>query len=224
MVAVYVLNTSTKEFNFSTDNIKAFVDNEEVKIYSYEELFVKIQRRSEFASLGVILNSAIQSANAAYAQTTSNISATHYGPDGQMAATHGSVSAINAGENAKARREISKDTATDLAHVAAQKDLVVANINSTILRKTTIMPGAINGGYVTLSKISFPVANEGFAYIDCRRMYSGVGGYDGSCDKYMNKAKSTTDSKPDDTVDLKIIVTIEGEKHEFTFRQSKIKV
>ena len=100
--------------------------------------------------------------------------------------------------------------------------LAITNINSTILRKTTIMPGTINGGYVTLSKIPLPEPKKGFAYFECRRKSAGVGGYDGSCDRYLNKQADTV-PKPVDAVDVKVIVTIEGERHEFTFRQSNVK-
>lgn len=222
MLAVYVVNNSTNEFNFSTDNIKAFVGDEELKVYSYEDLFVKIQRKSEFASLGVILNSAIQSANAAYSQTNSNFSSTQYGPNGQIITSQGSINTVNAGESNKAQREISNEATANLSGIAARKELAITNINSTILRKTTIMPGTINGGYVTLSKIPLPEPKKGFAYFECRRKSAGVGGYDGSCDRYLNKQADTV-PKPVDAVDVKVIVTIEGERHEFTFRQSNVK-
>jgi len=218
-IAVYVVNNSTSEFNFSTENIKAYVDGESVKVYTYEELYKDIQRKASAAAFGAVLNSVVQSANAANERQTTDFTAT---TSNGINAVRGSVATVKTGLSAREQREIQRDAAANMSGIEARRHTSLQNLNSAILRKTTIMPGAIDGGYIILGHIPMPQPSYGRRYEECRRRrFSGDGSYDGSCE-YLREPDQSPSTGLQKWANVKIAVVVDGETHEFSFKHSKI--
>jgi hypothetical protein len=138
-IYIGLLNGSTKEFTFSTDNICVSEGNEVLKVYTHEELREEYERRIQAAIVLMAFAGAMQSASA-YQPSTTYI----YGPRGYVgyAQTYNPAAAIQA-------QQLAMSNTMQLMSAIKNSDDPNLVIINNALRKNTILPGYFAEGIIT---------------------------------------------------------------------------
>jgi hypothetical protein len=149
-MVVSVLNGTETPFNFSTEDIMVFADGQPVRVFSYDELIAEIRTRQAWAALSVAMSGAAQSMNAANAGRTyhSGTYNTGYG--------YGSYSgySYNPGAVQQAQAAANAQTIANMNVIKSQTDQALTELSATILKKTTVFPQMLHGGYIKLEYFS----------------------------------------------------------------------
>jgi len=183
---ITVFNGTDSPFNFSTENIKVYVDDIRHRIFTYDELIEEVKRQQDWAVVGAALNdvaNSMNAANAGYSYHSGTVNAYAYGNSGNSAHGYGSYSGYTYDAAAAQQAQTAANAKTQ-AYINAIRQRTEQSLNalsSTMLKKTTIMPSGSHSGYITSDKI--PNSNQ-----------------------HRN---------------VKIVVSVPGEKHEFLFKHSK---
>jgi hypothetical protein len=157
-IVVSVLNGTKESFNFSTEDIQVFVDEVPHRVFTYDELVAEVKRKQTWAAVAAALNGAAQSmnaANAGYSYQSGTTNAYAYDNYGNSAYGYGSYSGYtyNAAAAQQARATANSQTQANMQAIKNQTEQSLGALSSTMLKKTTVMPQAWHGGYVTINKI-----------------------------------------------------------------------
>lgn len=160
-IIVSVYNKSGRSFDFSTDNIKAYSDGVEIKIYTYEELAEEIRRKYNRAALAAALSglaNSMSAANAGHTYSSGSYNSSIYSNTGGSAYGYGTYSGhtYNPAVAQQAQRAANAETQANMASIKQQSEQAMSNLSSTILRKETVMPKTWFGGYIKLDALSRP--------------------------------------------------------------------
>ena len=185
MIYVSVYGTE-KSFDFSTENIQAFVDGNPHRVLAYDDLEAEIKSKKEKKVTEIETRYEAQSRNTAEGGYTSNVGAVP-GPGSKRAGDgeyRGAVSSAqmhveNVAEG-QSDLEVKKKAEIDAIEIETEKTL--AALNAVMLKKTTVLPNKWHRGYTAIEKIPDPARPH----------------------------------------EIKIIVAVAGEEHEFLFNHSKI--
>jgi hypothetical protein len=136
-----------------------------IHVYSYDELTAEVRRKQAWASVGVALTGAagaMGAANAGYTNTYGSYSGRVSGPDSSatMAGTY-SATTYDPGRAYAAQAINNAQTAENFAAVQAQGQQRLGELQGTILKDNTVLPGEWIGGLVVLD--APPEAADGVA-------------------------------------------------------------
>ena len=164
-LVVSVLNGTEKPFNFSTENIDAYVNGKPVKVFTYDELVAEIKKQQAAAALAIALGGIAQSmnaANAGYTYHSGTYNSSYYGNYGYSGYGSGSYSgySYNPAAALQAQAAANNQMMTNMAAVKAQTNQALNTLSSTILKKSTVFPQQMYGGYIKLEKIQTPKATN----------------------------------------------------------------
>lgn len=163
VLVVSVLNGTDKPFNFSTEDIEVYVDNNPLKVFTYDELVAEVEKQRAFAAFAVALGGVAQSINAAnsgYTYHSGTYNSSYYSNYGYSGYGYGSYSGYSYNPSAALQAQSTANTQmlTNMAVIKSQTNQALNEIGSTILKKSTVFPQKIHGGYIKLDKI--PVTKE----------------------------------------------------------------
>lgn len=184
---ISVLNGTDTPFNFSTEDVKVYVDEIPHKVFTYDELVAEVKRKQAWAAVAAALNGVSRSMNAAnagytYQSGTANAYAyNNYGGSAYGTSTYSGYS-YNAAAAQQAQASANAQNQAEFKAVQTQTEDSLNALSATILKKTTVMPQARHGGYITIEKLDDINVNH----------------------------------------ELKVIVTVSGEEHEFLFNHYKL--
>jgi len=155
---VTVLNGTEEPFNFSTEDVQVFVDGQPQKVFTYDELVAEVKRRQAWAAFAAALSGAAQSmsaANAGYTYNSGTYNAYAYDNYGNTAYGYGSYSGYtyNAAAAQQAQAAANAQTQANMRAIRNQTEQSLNALSATMLKKTTVLPHAWHGGYVTIDKI-----------------------------------------------------------------------
>lgn len=158
-IVISVLNKTNEPFNFSTDNVHAYLDGEPLRVFTYEELAAEVKKAQAWAAVAAALNGMAQSmnaANAGYTYQSGSFNASAYGNNGYSAHGYGSYSgySYNAAAAQQAQAAANAQTQAKMDAIRNQTEQSLAQLSSTILRKSTVMPQSWHGGYIALDNIA----------------------------------------------------------------------
>lgn len=158
-IVVTVLNGTDESFNFSTEDMQVFVDEAPHKVFTYDELVAEVKRKQAWAAFAAALNGAAQSmnaANAGYTYNSGSYNAYAYDNYGNRAYGYGSYSGYtyNAAAAQQAQATANAQTQANMQAIRNQTEQSLSSLSTTMLKKTTVLPQAWHGGYVTIDKIS----------------------------------------------------------------------
>lgn len=112
--------------------------------------------------MAVALNGAAQSINAANAGNTyhsGTYNTSYYGNNtGYIGSGYGSYSgySYNPAASFQAQAAVNAQTQASMANIEAQTANSLNELSATILKKSTVFPQSIYGGYITLEKLPAP--------------------------------------------------------------------
>lgn len=157
-IVVTVLNGTEEPFNFSTEDVQVFVDGEPHKVFTYDELVAEVKRQQAWAAFAVALSGAAQSmnaANAGYTYNSGSYNAYAYDNYGNRAYGYGTYSGYtyNAAAAQQAQAAANAQTQANMQAIRNQTEQSLSALGATMLKKTTVLPQAWHGGYVTIEKI-----------------------------------------------------------------------
>lgn len=157
-IIISVLNKTNESFNFSTENISATTNGKDLKIYTYEELAEEVKDAEMWAAIAAALNGAAKSmnaSNAGYTHHSGTYNSTTYGT-GYNAYGSGSYSgySYDAAAVQQAQATANAETQAEMQAIKNKTENALNILNSTILRKTTVMPNTWHGGYISLDKLA----------------------------------------------------------------------
>jgi hypothetical protein len=159
-LVVSVTNGTDASYNFSPDNIRASINGQSVKVFTYEELVAEVNSQQAWAILGAALGSAAQSFSAANSGYTYNTSYYSSGYGGNRYTPYSSYT-YNSAAVQQAQAATNAQNQANMAAIKTQTDKALDRLSSTILRKETVFPQKTVGGYITLDKFPVPdSANE----------------------------------------------------------------
>ena len=192
---VSVFNPTSDPIVFSTENIKASLGDQVLKVFTYEELVTEVKKHRTLAAFAVALSGAVQSYNASRAgyqyqsgTVNTNYYGNYYGSSG-----YGNYSGYGTGTYsgytydpaaaAQAQAAVNDQTAQQMKAVTSAANNSLTDLENTILKKNTVFPQTWQGGYVELEKC------------------------------YHGKSERTP---------ISLDINIEGENHHFEFKQARI--
>jgi hypothetical protein len=148
---VAALNGTDQPFDFSPANVKAFSGEATVFVFSYEEMQKRIKHEAAMQALAVALNGASQSMAASMPQQTyTSGNAYGYGNGGYAHANYSGVTtSYNPGATAAANAQINASTQAQMSMVASARNARLGEMED-MLRRNTLVPGAVSGGVVRL--------------------------------------------------------------------------
>jgi len=157
-IVVSVFNGTDTSFNFSTEDIQAFVDHKPLKVYTYEELAAEVKHRQACLALAAALQGVSRSMNAANAGNTyqsGNYNASVYGSNGYNAYGSGSYTGYtyNPAAAQQAQDAANAQTQAEMRNIKFETERALQGLSSTILKKTTVFPHSWYGGYVEFEKL-----------------------------------------------------------------------
>jgi hypothetical protein len=160
-LVVSVFNHTDEPHVFSTENIEVFVNGDPVKVFTYDELVAEIKQQQASAALVAALNGAAQSMNAANAGKTyhsGSYNSSYYGNSGYTGTGYGSYSgySYDPAASMQAQAAVNLQTQANMKNIEAQTANSLNNLSATMLKKTTVFPQNIYGGYITLDKLPTP--------------------------------------------------------------------
>ncbi len=168
VVAVY--NRSNRPIDLRMAGITAAqtelaAESEPIHVFSYDELTAEVRRKQAWASVAVALGGAagaINAANAGYTNTYGSYSGRVSGPysSATMAGTY-SATTYDPGRAYAAQAINNAQTAENFAAIQAQGQQRLGELQSTILKDNTVLPGEWIGGLVVLD--APPEAADGVA-------------------------------------------------------------
>ncbi|HEY9129071.1 MAG TPA: membrane lipoprotein lipid attachment site-containing protein [Sulfurovum sp.] len=153
-------NRTSKSFNFSTENVQAFVDGKPHKIYTYEELADEIETSKKWAAVGAALSGMGRSMSAANAGTTyhsGTYNSSSYNTYGTNSYSSGSYSgySYNSAATQQARDASNAQTQADFKAIKDKEQASLNSING-VVRKTTISPNRFYSGTIVLESMENP--------------------------------------------------------------------
>lgn len=157
-IVVSVQNRTDETFEISSEDVKVFVDGVSHKVFTYEALVAEIKRRQAWAAIGAALSGAAESmnaANAGYTYNSGTYNASAYDNHGNTAYGYGTFSgySYNAAAAQQAQNAANAQTQANMRAIQDQAEQSLAILGSTMLKKTTVLPQAWHGGYITIGKI-----------------------------------------------------------------------
>lgn len=162
-LVVSVSNGTEKPFNFSTEDMEVYVDNNPVKVFTYDELVAEVKKRQAHAAFAAALSGVAQSinaANAGYTYHSGTYNSSYYSNYGYSGHGFGSYSGYSYNQAAALQAQNAANTQMmmNMAAINSQTNQALDELSSTILKKSTVFPQKIHGGYIKLEKI--PVTKE----------------------------------------------------------------
>ena len=148
--SVTAMNGQQIPLDFSTENISARLNGSPVHVLTYEELVKEVETQAAIETLAAAMSSVGRSMEAAraghqYQYTYAPIGAGYYPT---------TVHTYNAEAAQQAQSAARSQTNADFQRIQTQTDSAMAALNTTIMRRQTVFPGASHGGYVKLEPIS----------------------------------------------------------------------
>lgn len=154
---ISVSNKTNNPFNFSTNNIKVFVDGKAHKVYTYDELVDEAKTQEVWSSVAAGLAGTARSYNASSSGYSYNYNP--YGTTNYSRSTYGyntypsSTYTYNYAAAQQARNVANSQTDSEMRHIRNQTEQSLEELKATMLKKTTIQPKSTYGGYVTFEDI-----------------------------------------------------------------------
>jgi hypothetical protein len=174
VVAVYNPTKAPTELRVSGISARQVgATNQAVHVYTYEELIAEVERKQRWATFAAALGgaaNAMAAANAGYSRTTGVYSGRTYGTySGALNGSYtGSTTGIysattyDSGRAYAAQQMASAQTAANFAAIQANGQQALDELQNSILKDNTVMPGEWIGGVVVLDS---PIeANGGASY------------------------------------------------------------
>lgn len=161
---VFLSNKTEEPINFSTENIRAKANGDDLKVYTYEELQNEVQQQYAltmfFVGLGGVARS-MNAANAGYQYHSGSIQSHYYGAGGYGwgSATYSGIT-YDPDVAQMAQMQAQAQTNAEMAQVANQYKETIANLDANILQKTTLLPETTFGGIVVVEKTKCPKKDE----------------------------------------------------------------
>lgn len=157
-LVVSVLNGTEKPYNFSTEDIEVDVNNKPIKVFTYDELVAEVKKQRAFAAFAIALSGAAQSMNAAssgYTYHSGTYNSSYYSNYGYSGYGYGSYSgySYNPAAALQAQNAANKQMLTNMTALRSQTNQTLNELGSTILKKSTVFPQKIHGGYIKLERI-----------------------------------------------------------------------
>jgi hypothetical protein len=162
-LVVSVLNGTKKPFNFSTEDIDVYANGKPVKVFTYDELVAEVKRQQACAALAVALGGVAQSmnaANAGYTYHSGTYNSSYYSNYGYSGYGSGSYSgySYNPAAALQAQAAANAQMLTNMTVIKSQTNQALNELGSIILKKSTVFPQKMHGGYIKLEKIQVPEA------------------------------------------------------------------
>jgi hypothetical protein len=143
----------------------------DVHVYSYEELMAEVQRKQRWATFAAALGGAargMSAANAGYTHTSGIYSGRTYGTySGSLNGTYSasttgvySATTYDPGRAYAAQQMANAQTSADFARIRANGQQALDELQNSILKDNTVLPGEWIGGVVVLDT---PVETNGSA-------------------------------------------------------------
>lgn len=182
LVSVY---GSGKSFDFSTENIQVFVDGKPHGVMTYDELVEEEKQRqaneitameSRYAALSR------DSAEGAYKSTSDPEVFTPGERDNLVGSTSQGGYTYDVSSVARGHSQINANMQAEKDAIEMRTQAILATLDQLMLKKTTVSPDKLHGGYVAIKEIPDPAQPH----------------------------------------EIKIIVTVAGEEHEFLFNHSEV--
>ncbi len=157
-IVITVLNGTDEPFNFSTENVQVFVDDNPHKVFTYDELVAEVKRQQAFGAFMAALNGISQSmnaANAGHAYSSGSINTYAYDNYGNSVYGYGTYTEHTYDPMAvqQAQAAASAQTIAYMQLVNNQAEQSLSSLKTMMLKKTTVFPQAWHGGYVAMEKI-----------------------------------------------------------------------
>lgn len=159
-IFVALKNSTTRPYNFSTENIQVFIDGKPHKVFTYNELVDQIETKQKWAAFGAALSAAGRSMSAANAGTTYH-SGTYnsyaYNNYGSSAYGYGSYSgtSYNYAAAQQAQSTANAQTQADFQRIKNNTQQSLGAIDK-VIKKTTIAPNAYYDGFIALDDLKDP--------------------------------------------------------------------
>jgi hypothetical protein len=131
-----------------------------LRVHKYDELVQEEQNRQAVAAFAVALSGAARAysaANAGYVNTTGSVNA--YTPYGNSYGTY-SATTYDPLRAQIAQQNASAQTGEDIANLQAQGEHNLAQLQNTILKDNTVMPGEWIGGTIVLDPPQYSGGNS----------------------------------------------------------------
>ncbi|ARM30715.1 hypothetical protein [Prosthecochloris sp. HL-130-GSB] len=162
-IVITVQNGTMKPFDFSTENVQVFVDGEPHKVFTYDELVSEVKRKQTWSAIAAALSGVARSmnaANAGYTYNSGTLNAYTYDNSGNGINGFGSYSGYtyNAAAAQQAQAAANAQTQAEMQAIVNSTEQSLDALSATMLKKTTVLPQALHGGYVTIEKI--PIADH----------------------------------------------------------------
>ena len=156
---VTVFNSTGESFILSTDNIKVFMEDQPLKVFTHREIQAEIRQQQAWAAVAVALSGAAQTINAQSAGQTyhsGTYNATVFGQNGYNAHGYGSYAgySYNPAAALQAQAAANAQTMNTLQAIENQTEQALNKLGSTMLKKTTVFPRSWYGGSVKFEKIT----------------------------------------------------------------------
>ena len=164
-LVVSVTNGTEESYNFGPENIRASVNGQSVKVFTYDELIAEVEREQAWdAAFAAFFGAAksMDAENAGYTYNSGTYNSSYY-DSGYSGYEYGSYSGYtyNAAAVQQARAAANAQTQAQMAAIKTQTDEALNQLASTMIRKETVFPQQTFGGYITLDKLPVPdTANE----------------------------------------------------------------
>jgi hypothetical protein len=158
---VYALNETKDDQLISTENVKAFITGNQIKVFTYEEIAKEIEDKRKAAVFAAALSGAIQSYNAASAgnQYTTGTYNTNYYSKGRYVGTSTSTytsHTYDQGAAIRAQNSVNAQTQNNMDRINDSANIQQSAAKAQLLRKNTVTPNAECMGYVLLDKTPVP--------------------------------------------------------------------
>ena len=150
---IMVFNDSDRMFDFSVENIKAKLNDQDIKIFTYDELKDQIEGRAKMArvltALSGGLNSASAGMTAGYTQNSGTFE--YYDNNSYGYGTYRGHS-YNSNQAFQAQQAINQQTEAQISQIQNQESFAINNIQN-ILKKTTVTSGNKVAGIIVLDNL-----------------------------------------------------------------------
>ena len=147
---VFVKNTTTTTFEFSTENIIASCDSKPVKVFTYEEIRDEIRQNRRDLALAAAFRGF---ANTLNASSNTRYQGTVQSPTGRLSTFSGEIDDPSA--RIQAQASANAELRNDLQSINDSSAKALASVEARILKKQTVAPGKIYGGVVQLAPLAF---------------------------------------------------------------------
>jgi hypothetical protein len=159
---VFLSNKTEEPINFSTENVRAKANGDDLKVYTYDELQKEAQQQYAlamfFVGLGGVARS-MNAANAGYQYHSGTINYYGSGGYGSGVASYSGVT-YDAGVAQMAQMQAQAQTNAEMAQVTNRYRESLANLDAAILQKTTVQSETTFGGIVVVEKTKCPKKDE----------------------------------------------------------------